>query len=85
MASSRQRDFRGALLRTCNEGMGEETWHSFCFLYCIPERVREKGRSAVLEYLINAREISSEKPGEFAERLRRDLGHGDLAQLFLGK
>lgn len=85
MASFRQRDFRGALLQTCGERMGKETWNSFCFLYAIPEGVREKGRSAVLEHLVNEGEISSEKPGEFAERLRKDLGHAALAQFFLGK
>ena len=65
--------------------MGKETWRSFCFLYGVSERVREKGRSAVLDHLVTTGAVSGEKSAEFAERLRKDLGHANLAQTFLGK
>ena len=79
-----ERRFRGALLRVCNE-MGEETWKSFCFLYDIPERVREGSRSDALDYLLKTGELSSERPAEFIKQLRLNLGHTDLAEKFTGE
>ena len=76
--------FRGALLQACND-MGKETWKRFCFLYDVPERVRERGRSGVLDHLVITGAVSSDRPEEFAERLRTSLSHHDLAQKFLGK
>ena len=79
-----ERAFRGALLRVCRE-MGKETWKSFCFLYDIPERVREGGRSDVLEHLLTSQKISSERPGEFAQQLHTNLDHKNLADKFFGE
>lgn len=76
--------FRGALLQVCTNGMGRETWKKLCFLFDVPERVMEKGRSYVLGYLVDNGHVSIEKPGYFAELLRTHLERHDLAQKFLG-
>ena len=76
--------FRGALLQVCND-MGKETWKRLCFLYDVPERVREGGRSGVLDHLVATGAVSSERPEEFSEWLRTALSHDDLARKFLGK
>ena len=76
--------FRGALLQVCSD-MGKETWKRLCFLYNVPERVRERGRSTVLDHLVATGAVSSERTEEFAEWLRTALYHDDLARKFLGK
>ena len=81
----KDRVFRAALLEVCGEGMGKETWSSLCFLHSIPERVREQTRSDVLKHLVKNGVISSKRPEEFAEQLRKPLGHSDLADQFLGE
>ena len=79
-----EREFRGALLRFCNE-MGEDTWKGCCFLYDIPERVREGSRSDALDHLLKTGKLSSERPEEFAKQLRLNLSHTDLAEKFTGE
>lgn len=83
MASSKQFTFRGALLRTCND-MGEETWRSFCFLFSVPESVRERCRGDVLNHLVDTGEVTIYKSEEFAETLRKSLNQANLADKFKG-
>lgn len=78
-------EFRAALLKTCSMGMNSDTWDSFCFLFGIPEGVREKTRRDVLEHLIKKGKICREKPLEFSNYLRQSLERNDLADKFLGK
>ena len=81
--SSKEFVFRGALVRTCNN-MGTETWTLFCFMYDIPDSVRELCRGDVLKYLVDKGDVSAQKPESFAELLRTQLGQAKLAQTFLG-
>ena len=79
-----ERAFRGALLRVCRE-LGEETWTSFCFLWALPERVEEGGRSDVLRHLLQSGQLSCERPAEVAKLFRQELSRDDLAVRFEGE
>lgn len=75
---SYERQFRSVFLRVC-EDMGKEKWKSFLFVLSVPESVSEKGRSDVLNYLVQNGQVSSEKPQDLVSLLRDDLRRDDLA------